>query len=373
VLGATNTGVGAVAAPRLGRLADRLGSRRSVALLGVISAAGLFLTAAAHNYWLLLGASAVSGVPQGASNPVTNKMIAEEVPPESQGSVTGVKQSGVQFSVFLAGALMPPAAASTIGWRWALVGVGAVTLLGAGYTRARFPPDDDVGPSRGGAVAGSGSVALPAFVRQVALYAFLLGLTAGGVNRFYPLYAQEVLGYSEARAGLAVSVAGLAAIAARLAWARIAARISPRPALLVLAVGSVVATGLLVASELVAAWILWPAVLLIAFTVSAWNVVAMLAVIWSVPIAASGRATGVVLLGFLGGLTVSAPLVGVTVDWLGSYRPTWIGLGILAAAGGVVVRRAPRPPSLAATGRGGARLRPARAEHGAPGEAGGQG
>jgi predicted MFS family arabinose efflux permease len=353
VLGAMNSGVGSLAAPRLGRLADRLGCRRSMVALGVTSAAGFLLTAAAFNYWLLVGASAVSGLPQGASNPVTNKVIAQEVPADQQGSVTGVKQSGVQLAVFLAGAIMP-AAAVTIGWRWALVLFGVVTLAVAWVVGARFPPGDTAA-SDGSAGRPAASWPLSGFVKRVAIYAFLLGLTAGGVTRFYPLFAQEVLGYSEAEAGLAVSVAGLAAIAARLGWARVATWISPAPALAALAVGSAVAAGLLLATEIVAAWLLWPAVILIAFTIAAWNVVAMLAVIWSVPPRFSGRATGVVLMGFLGGLTISAPLVGLAVDWSGSYRPTWVVLGAIALAGGLIVRRAsgqPVAPDLAEAGPG---------------------
>jgi predicted MFS family arabinose efflux permease len=248
--------------------------------------------------------------------------------------------------VFLAGATMPTAAA-TVGWRWALLVVGLITLIATAATGAWLGQRE----LATGSVPGHRSPVtepLPKLVRQVAIYAFLLGMTAGGVNRFYPLYAQEVLGYTEATAGLAVSVAGLAAILARLVWARLAITLSARPALIALALGSAVAAGLLVVTELVAAWILWPTVILAAFTVSAWNVVAMLAVIWSVPTGASGRATGIVLMGFLGGHTISAPAVGLAVDQLGSYRPTWIGLGLLALVGAVTVRRTTPSRSLAA-------------------------
>jgi predicted MFS family arabinose efflux permease len=314
----------------------------------VASAVGLFCTAAALNYWLLVVASGVAGIAQGASNPVTNKVIAQEVPPAHQGMATGVNQSGVQFAVVLSGAVIPGAVA-TIGWRWALALLGVVTLLGAAATRARFPAGEVPGCWRAGQAAG-GDEPLAGFVYRVAIYAFLLGLTAGGVIRFYPLFVQEILGYSEAGAGLAVSLAGLAAIAGRLAWARIATtRIAPRPALLVLGLGSAVAAGLLVVTELFGAWILWPTVIVIAFTVSAWNVVAMLAVLRSVPTQASGRATGVVLMGFLGGLTVAAPLVGYVIDLSGSYRPTWAALGALALAGAVTVGRL-RPASQPAVG-----------------------
>ncbi|MGF1595881.1 MAG: MFS transporter [Acidimicrobiales bacterium] len=354
VLGAVNTGVGALVAPRLGRVADRLGVRRSMVAVNLVSALGFLMTSLAFSYWVLLAASVVAGVPQGASNSVTNKVIADEVPPGMQGSVTGVKQSGVQFAVFLSGAILPPAAA-TIGWRPALAAMAVVTAAIAVVTHFRFAPDrmTATGADREVDRSAAGVTRLDPLVRQVALYALLLGMTAGGMTRFYPLFAHEVLGYSETTAGLAVSIAGLVAIAARVIWGRLVDDvIAARPALLLLALGSAVSAGLLLAAQSVGAWLLWPTVVIIAFTVVAWNVVAMLTVIRQVPRTMSGRATGVVLLGFLGGLTLSAPLVGYSVDRFGSYRPAWTSLLVLALLGAVVVARRPERTSARQVGSG---------------------
>lgn len=361
LLGAVNTGVGALVAPSLGRIADRLGARRSAVLVVIISAAALVSTAAAVTYWMLVAASMLAGLPQGAGNPVTNKLIAEEVPPPVQGAVTGVKQSGVQFAVFLSG-LMLPTSTTTIGWRWALTGFAAFTFLTAVVIQVRFPADRRAAP-RSTALPlpapSSSAVQTPPlpgaagrwdlgetepeavrrFVASVAVYSFLLGMAAGGITRFYPLFSQEVLGFSETTAGLAVSVTGLTAIAARLVWGTITDRlISSHRALRLLAVGSSLTALLLIAAEWLASWLLWPAVVLAAFTVVAWNVVAMLAVIRSVRPEESGRSTGIVLAGFLGGLTVSAPLVGFTVDRIGSYRPVWVALSLVALTGALVMR-----------------------------------
>ena len=60
-------------------------------------------------------------------NKVTNKLITEQVPLGQQSAVMGVKQSGVQLAVFLAGATMPSAAAS-FGWRWAVAAAAAITF-----------------------------------------------------------------------------------------------------------------------------------------------------------------------------------------------------------------------------------------------------
>ena len=60
VLGAINTGVGALLAPLLGGVADRLGARRSTVLVVVISAVALLSTAVAFTYWMLVLFSNIS-------------------------------------------------------------------------------------------------------------------------------------------------------------------------------------------------------------------------------------------------------------------------------------------------------------------------
>ena len=55
----------------------------------------------------------------------------------------------------------------------------------------------------------------------------------------------------------------------------------------------------------------------------------MLAVISIAPLAAAGRASGRVQLGFLGGLGIGAPIFGLSVDLTGSYLPGWTALTVL--------------------------------------------
>ena len=59
--------------PLVGRLTDRIGPRRSVLTLLVLSALGMAMMAASPTVWWLALASAVSGIPQGWGNPATNK------------------------------------------------------------------------------------------------------------------------------------------------------------------------------------------------------------------------------------------------------------------------------------------------------------
>ena len=93
----------------------------------------------------------------------------------------------------------------------------------------------------------------------------------------------------------------------------------------------------LLASEMVAAWLLWPGVVLIGASSSAWNSVGMLAVMDTAGTARTGRASGVVLLGFLGGLAFGPPIYGAIVDRSGSYAGIWIMSAIVAALATLLV------------------------------------
>ena len=96
-----------------------------------------------------------------------------------------------------------------------------------------------------------------------------------------------------------------------------------------MAVLGVLASALLLASTLWA-WLLWPGVIITGASTSAWNSVGMLATIDEAGPALTGRASGVVLFGFLTGLGIGPPLYGATVDATGSYSLMWV-ISIAAA------------------------------------------
>lgn len=335
-VGAANTAVGALMAPFLGSWTDRIGPRRAIAALSIAGAAGLGLLATAVGLWSLLVSSVVSGLSQGWANPATNASIAAHLRPGERGTVAGIKQSGVQLSTFLCGATLP-IAASTIGWRAAIWAYAALSLGVAALAHIRHPSDE---PASGPSVASPTMTTaparrLPAVVWRIALYALLLGLAGGSVFRFLPLFAEEEVGMSSEMAGAILAANGLLAIGARIWWGRVTDGGFPSlRALQLMAAGSAVSSGLLLVAPDVPA-MLWIFAVLAAFTASAWNVVAMLAVIGGVDVSLQGRATGVVIFGFLGGLSIGGPLTGWSVDTTGSYDGAWIAtivLGILALA-----------------------------------------
>lgn len=333
VLGSINALVGAVSAPFTGRIVDRLGPHRSVVgSLGFASAGMAALALAPSVAWMAL-AAAIGGIPQGSTNPATNSLISARVDAGRRGTLTGVKQSGVTLAGFLAGVTLP-ALDTAFGWRgacWTFAGVFAVA---ATLVHLRLATDDRhaaatvplTPTSPVTAATATGTAALPPIVWLIATYGFFMGLATGAVGRFLPLFAEESLGYSTATAGLIAALGGLLGMAARIAAGRIAEhRIAPTRLLIAL---SLVGTtfGLVLASTTeVTRGLIWLAPPLSAVGTNAWNAVAMLAIIMLVTQAQAGRASGIVMFGFLGGMAIAGPITGWIVDATDSYRGVWLG------------------------------------------------
>ncbi|MGB5756431.1 MAG: MFS transporter [Acidimicrobiales bacterium] len=337
-LGSLNTLVGALTAPTMGRVTDRIGARQAILALLAISGLGMALMALAGNWWLLAISAAVAGIPQGWGNPATNALIAERVSAATQGSVTGIKQSGVQLGIFLSG-LTLPGLALVIGWRGALWGYAAAFGVGAlVVARMLGQPDAEVVRARTAEQGPGGDGSIPSFIWLISVYAFLFGSAGGAIGRFFPLWANEEVGLSTVVAGILVALGGLLGIAARIAAGRVAqSRIAPPKLLSILASIGALYCVMLVITPLVGSWILWPSTVLYSVGIGAWNAVAMLAVIVSVRRESAGKASGLVMLGFLGGLSVGSPIAGAIVDRWDTYQPVWLGAMALSVASALLI------------------------------------
>ena len=347
LVGSVNTLVGAALAPRLGGVTDRIGARRSVVVLIVVSALAMVAMALATNVWWLTLASAIGGLPQGWGNPATNSLIASRVPAGRRGSVTGIKQSGVTLGVFLAGTTMP-AIATQWGWRTSVwIFAGFFTAF-AFFVYATLGPDAErldaverAPRSRERRLAERAARApIDPFIIRLAIYALLMGTAGGAIGRFFNLFAEESIGFSIETAGLITALGGLLGMIARVLVGRWAEhRIAPTKLLGILSlVGASYCLVLVVVSSSTSS-LLWFAPPLSAIGIAAWNAVAMLAVIMYVSSGDSGRNSGVVMLGFLGGLTISAPLAGLAVDRWDTYRPVWMVALLLCTAAAAMMFR----------------------------------
>ena len=334
-----SSAAGAVLSPTIGRLTDQFGARRSaLANLGLGTFA-LTALAVAPTFGLLVIAALVTGVAQGMANPSTNKLISLHVPAGGRGLITGIKQSGVQVGTVIGG-LTLPSLALLWGWRWAVGVFAAVAAVGLLAALLILPADprrettDNVGSSR-----------VSAGIIRLALYGFLLGAGGSSLFTYTALYSQETLGYSQATAGAAVAAMGVVGIVARIAWSRAAERGHRYRGSLVWLAALATAAALLMAASMWFPPLVWLAAATTGLSASAWNSVGMLAVIFMVPSATAGRASGVVLFGFLAGLGLGAPIFGWSVDALGTYLPGWLAAAALFGAGWFVALSLPRHDS----------------------------
>lgn len=319
-----NAIVGALLSPLFGNLTDRVGAARSTAFVLLAGAATLTLISLSPIYIVLVGATLLSGVPQGWCNPATNALIVQNVPEGRRGVVTGIKQSGVQVGIFLGG-LTLPSLAGWFGWRAAVAAfllLPAIGLIGlrTGRDGARVSRRE----TRSGAV--------PPFIHWVTVYGFISGLGTSAMLTFTPLFAQEDQLWSVVHAGWLIAGVGLVGIAARIGWGAIShAWFGHGMTLRILALLSTLSAALLAlaAADLADSWVLIPAAALLGAGGVAWNAVGMLAVMDYSPAQLVGRGTGRVLFGFLFGLGMGAPLMGFSVDVFDTYLVGWITISVM--------------------------------------------
>ncbi len=330
VLGLVNVAA-AVLSPIAGRVTDRIGGKKSLIALFVTAGATFLILGTAVAYAMLFVGALAGAISQATANPATNKLIAEDVPAGKRGVITGVKQSGVQAGIFLGG-LTVPTLAIILGWRGAYLIVAVVPLVLAAVTAWAIPAAPKVTTEH----RTRSRAPLPSAIWWLAGFGFLMGLS-GAVTFLVPLFAEEMLGLSPVAGGIAAAVIAFVAVPGRILWSRYAERSGAfRGSLGAMAVLSIAAAGLFYLSGAAAAWLLWPAAVLIAAGSSSWNSVGMVAVMVEAGVASTGRASGVVLFGFLTGLGIAPPIFGAIVDHTGSYDVMWL-LSALAAAGSAAV------------------------------------
>jgi len=332
-----SSATGAVFSPVIGRLTDKVGARPAGLLNLATGAVALTALAAAPSFLLLVVAALLTGIAQGMGNPSTNKLISLHVPRGERGLITGIKQSGVQVGIFVGG-LTLPSLALFWGWRGAVAVFAAIAALGLAAA-ARILPSD---PERAEA-AQLAIGAVPSVIARLGLYGFLLGAGGSTLFTYTALYGQERLGLTEATAGATVALTGLVGIAARIVWSRAAERDHRYRGSLVWLAALATGAALLMIGASWAPPLVWLAAIVTGFSASAWNSVGMLATMFFVPPELAGRASGVVLFGFLAGMGAGAPLFGWSVDRLGTYLPGWLAAATLFAAGWVVATTLPEP------------------------------
>lgn len=323
LLGLTTTvgfGAAAVLSPVGGRVVDRVGPRRCLVALLLVSAVALALIGAAPGAGLLLAAVALGGLPQALANPATNKAILATVPPERRGSVTGMKQSGVQLGAFAAG--LPLAAlAGVAGWRGAVWTAAGAAVMASGWAARTLPRDV---PRVGGSTPGARSSLVPrGAIAWLAVFSLLLGCGIASVNTYLSLYGTQRLGLEPTAAGALVAVLGVAGVAGRVGWSKVAGQ--PARAVWLpggLAAGAVGAALLLAAASF-AHPLAWVAAVAVGVFAVAANAVSMVLVMQRATPRRAGQDSALVSAGFFAGFAVGPPLFGLLAE-SGRYRTGWL-------------------------------------------------
>lgn len=328
----------AALSPWSGRLADRLGGRKALALTFGLTSLGFAALAVSPSLVVLSASSLLVAVGQSTMNPSTNKLIANLTKIGSRGAITGAKQSGVTVGYVVTG-LVAPVMAASFGWRSYFVLLAITMAVGLAGALWILPPD------RPTVVPGvAPRVPVAPWVHLLAVYGFVMGLGSSS-NSFLPLFAETELGFSNAQAGLLASTLGVMAIGTRILGGTLAERHGNYRKLLMIAS----LTGVLFSVATLASpgmpFLIWPAVLAFSLGFLAWNSIGMLAIIDRVGNSAAGAATGRVLLGFIGGLAIGPVLYGRLIETIG-FRITWAVPGGSALVAMLIMRGWQPPPPV---------------------------
>jgi MFS family permease len=287
-----------------GRLTERLGAGRAMAVAGMCSIVSLLgIAVVAQAWWHLIPFLLIGSLGNAIAHPTANLSLARDIPVARMGFAFGVKQSAVPLASVLGGFAVP-AIGLTLGWRYAF---GLAALLAGVFVFSlpktqRRPPDAPRRPDRTGDIA----------VAPLVILGLAGGLGTMATNPLAIFYVEGAVahGFSAALAGSALALGSMTAIVFRVIWGLVADRWSGSRLTLVSLLTATGAVGLVLLGQARSLWMLGLATLL-AFAVGwGWAGLFQFAVVKINP-AAPAEATGIVMTfmrlgGILGPLTIGA-------------------------------------------------------------------
>ncbi len=207
-----------VAAPFIGRLADRFG-RRFVLAAGLLGF-GLanLLTGLSPVFAVLLVARALAGIAAASVTPSSQGLVGQSAPPERRGSWLAVAAAG--FLIALAtGAPTGTAVAAALSWRGTFIGIGVLAIVLAAVNLVAW--------RKVAAAAGSAAAAARTSVLTKVLAVFVTGLWAFAVYSLYTYVGAALSDVAHLSTGLvaaALIVYGIGAVGGSLSGGRLADR-----------------------------------------------------------------------------------------------------------------------------------------------------
>jgi len=310
-------GVAAAASLVAGPLVSRIGVRRSLLALFVLVALSFGLTRITSGFYGLLMALLVCGLAQALANPSTNQAIAHWADPGRKAFLVGLKQSGVQLSALLAGALMP-LLAGWLSWQDAfLLWVPLLIVLALLGVRM-IPRDQGVRSSRPMSVMRPGRALV-----LLALVQLGVGVALSSFMTYLGVFAVE-MGVAPESAGLMVMLFGVTGVLARTLLTPLARNWPDESLMLgVLIVGACVALSVMQLTTPAHHLPLWSAVTGIGATLVATNAIAMSMLLHDPAFGEVPRASGWLSAGFFTGFALGPPGFGALVATWGFTTALW--------------------------------------------------
>ena len=308
-----------------GRVSERFGGPRSMALAASLSMTASLGIAVVAETWLALALLlTLAGVGNGLAFPASNLSLTRGVPVRRQGVAFGIKQSAGPYAVLLAGASVP-LVGLTIGWRWAfgLSAVAALPILA--LVRDRGDRAHRTAGNRTDVELG------PLWVLAAAAFFAVNGSASLGA-----FYVESAVSGGEAPglAGTFLAIGSLFGIVLRIGWGWVADRHIQRH--------FVIVPGLLFLGSLAFALLgrtsstpaLLGVTMLVFSTGWAWPGVFSFAVVHRSQ-RAPGIASGIIGAGQYGGGILGPLLFGVIVE-RSSYRAAWSVAAVMILIAGIL-------------------------------------
>ncbi len=288
---------------------------------------------------LMVLAAIATGVGYGPITPASSAVLVRTTPAAQMALTFSIKQTGVPVGIALCGALMPGLALA-LGWRGALLVVAAVGVLVA---LAAQPIRAALDAHREGAKPVSlRSIVEPLrrvmqtrILRQLSLVGMGFAAVQSCLTAYLVVYLHEALGWTLVAAGLALTVATLAAVVSRIAWGIVADRLlSPvRTLALIGVLACVCGVALATATTAWPTWLILPLAGLYGSMAIGWNGVQLAELARRSPPGMAGAVTGASGFVTFGGVVAGPTLFAALAGTFASYR---VGFLFAAAVSGLV-------------------------------------
>jgi len=311
-----------------GRLAERIGARRSVPFYTAVAALVMVGMSFATSWTRISALLILGGLVNGMIHPSVNLALARQVDPGRKGLAFGIKQSAIPSATLLAG-LAVPSIAATAGWRPAFQGaavLAAVLSVLAIIVVRNSPTVAGARPNR---------LTMPMSYLVWLTVAAAFGAAAGNAMAAFIVPSAVASGITPSNAGIILVIGSVSCIIVRvyIGWQadfRVGGHLRVVGHLLVI---GALGYGLL---SLTAApgWVVLLGGVLGFSAGWGWAGLFNYAIVERNP-DAPATATGIIAVGIFGGAVFGPALFGSLVTGA-SYQVAWISLLLIGAAGAVV-------------------------------------